>query len=240
MLDSDVGIASKRLSYKLAASEQYEGSSRTFDRDRQRVSTCFLHFAQISWHTMLQQLQGRIGSRLVPLCIIKSRRYDETPTRLRIPKPESEDKCSKALGVERTSKGVTAKVFQTKMELGFLFRDKSAAEGQQAYVFFRSYIPCPLQLVDQCTAENVRWIQMEQEQRIEGLQLFSQQFPLKLSVPSTDRHYSNKPPRDLSEQTTPPGNTTTSFATCIRWRKCISQHSTSALATSAACSCCRS
>ena len=192
MLDSDVGIASKRLSYKLAASEQYEGSSRTFDRDRQRVSTCFLHFAQISWHTMLQQLQGRIGSRLVPLCIIKSRRYDETPTRLRIPKPESEDKCSKALGVERTSKGVTAKVFQTKMELGFLFRDKSAAEGQQAYVFFRSYIPCPLQLVDQCTAENVRWIQMEQEQRIEGLQLFSQQFPLKLSVPSTDRHYSNK------------------------------------------------
>ena len=154
------------------------------------MSTCFLNFAQISWQTMLcvsvTDWRLRASSRVGVTT--------KTPTRIRIPEPESKgnDKCSQALGVQNTSGRVTAKVFQRKMELGFLFCGTSAASEQPAHVFLRSYVPCPLQLVDQCTAENLRWIQMEQEQRIQGLQRVSQQFPLKLSIASTDRHYSNK------------------------------------------------
>ena len=183
-LDPSRPMGSTTLAYNLAAAQDYEGSVRTFVRDKQRVSMCNLHFSQMSWRVMLQALQTQIDMRnLIPKCILKSRRYDETPTKLRLPE---NDRNAKLAGQRKTA--VTAKVFQTKFELGFLMECPKLAK----YVLFRSTVPCPLQLVDSCTIENVAWCQREQEGLIPGLARFAQQFKMKVSLPASDRHWSNK------------------------------------------------
>lgn len=185
-------VGSTTMSFKLAAAQDFEGSERTFVRDRQRVSMMNLHFSSMSWRVILQAFQQQIDDKnLVPVCIMKSRRYDETPTKLRLPSKLPEDR-RKVLG--KTNRAVTAKVVQTKMEIAFLMRaqlnNNEALNGK--YILFRSVVPCPLQLVDSCTIANMRWLQAEQEARLPGLLHFSRQFPLKFSVPATDRHFSNQ------------------------------------------------
>ena len=179
-------VGSTKLSFSLAAARDFEGSERTFVRDRQRVSMCNLHFAPMSWRVLLQAFQRQIDSKdLVPMCVYKSRRYDETPTKLKLPGKLPADR-RKVLG--KPAGGVTAKVFQSKLEVAFLMHSKNLDK----HILFRSSIPCPLQLVDSCTIPNVRWLQMQVEERIPGLQHFSQQFALKFSLPATDRHFSNQ------------------------------------------------
>ena len=186
-------VASTTMSFNLAAAQDFEGSERTFVRDKQRLSMMNLHFASMSWRVILQAFQQQIDDKsLVPVCILKSRRYDETPTKLRLPSKLPEDR-RKVLG--KPAGAVTAKVVQTKMEIAFLmkggsFNKNEALKGK--YILFRSVVPCPLQLVDSCTIANMGWLQEEQEARVPGLLHFSRQFPLKFSLPATDRHFSNK------------------------------------------------
>ena len=186
-------VASTTMSFNLAAAQDFEGSERTFVRDKQRLSMMNLHFASMSWRVILQAFQQQIDDKsLVPVCILKSRRYDETPTKLRLPSKLPEDR-RKVLG--KPAGAVTAKVVQTKMEIAFLmkggsFNKNEALKGK--YILFRSVVPCPLQLVGSCTIANMGWLQEEQEARVPGLLHFSRQFPLKFSLPATDRHFSNK------------------------------------------------
>ena len=183
-------VGSGRMLYHQAAENDFEGSRRTFDRDRQRVSMCCLHFSEISWQLMLQRFERSFREELEPVAIMKSRRYDETPTQLRLPQPVQRRLPAKMRGVlnARPRVASTAKVLQTKMEVAFLMKAK--ATGQ--FKLCRSTIVCPLQLVDACTIENIRWAQSLNEERVPGLQAFSRHFPTKVSLPATDRHWSNR------------------------------------------------
>ena len=154
-----------------AQATNVESSRKTIPRDFQRISCSLILCANQFWGLFL----GRVAKNLADhvweaVAFVKVRRYDETPTRLRV----------QYLGA---SESATAKVYQSMFDLALVVFDTNSHK----HLLLHGSVPCPLMCVDRGTAETAAHLQRKLERSVPDLERVSRLFPIKISVPTTDR-----------------------------------------------------
>ena len=154
-----------------AVADSADTSRQTVPRDFQRVSASLILCANQFWGLLLLKIGKCISDKLWdPIAFIKVRRYDETPTKLRVQ-------------YEGASESATAKVYQSMFDLAALVYDSKTSR----YLLIHGNVPCPLMCVDRGTAETAASVQKHLERSVPELERVSRMFPLKISLPTTDR-----------------------------------------------------
>ena len=133
-----------------------------------------------------------------PILFARRLRYDETPSRIRLPKPsgpESTDVFQQLVLREQPKAALPsgidvvehAKVLQTELKLYFLVQDVSNSE----YVLITQSVPTSLQAVDRTTAECTKACIDATMNRIPELRRVSGKFPFKVHHACTDAYTAN-------------------------------------------------
>ena len=127
-----------------------------------------------------------------PVLMVRRMRYDETPTRVRLPKDVSQpNEQSGKSGTEVVEKGTDvvehAKVLQTEFILSFLVHD----ELRGNYNLLHASVPTTLQAVDRTTAENTRSCLQSTMDRVPELRRVALKFPFRVHHACTDKYSAN-------------------------------------------------
>ncbi len=180
-----------------------EGSRKALAKkagiDQIRVAACIHEATSHLWSGFVQHIQHMLDREgYKGLLLIKSRRYDETPYKIRIgtasePSNNSSGTSSTALvpatdghqeAPEDRSKqeGVAAKVLQSELYVAALLHHEESKNS----LLVSGKVPCPLQCVDRTTAENLLKCQLEHESQV-PLDMLSKSFDFCVCLPCTDR-----------------------------------------------------
>lgn len=123
-----------------------------------------------------------------PVAMFRITRYDETPTKVRLPKePSHLNNPPNQIVPEGTDMVEHAKVLQTEFQVGFLVHDETKGN----YLLLRAFVPTPLQAVDRTTAENLRSCLEATMSRIPELRRVALKFPFRVHHACTDKYSSN-------------------------------------------------
>lgn len=126
-----------------------------------------------------------------PIMMVRRLRYDETPTRIRLPN-ESTDSTTNLPGLEREGKLAPdvvehAKVLQTEFQIYCLLKDVSASE----HLLIKTNVPTTLQAVDRTTAECTKACVDATMSRVCEFRRISQLFPFRVNHATTDKFSAN-------------------------------------------------
>lgn len=122
------------------------GSKQTLSRDEKRVGCCALLFSGHLVGLFLQQCASFTSKGWQVLAVYKLRRYDETPTKIKVKETEKPE-----IG-DQTAKTEVAKVFQTELSIGILMWHATT----KRCTLMRVGLPTMMSVVDSATAENVK------------------------------------------------------------------------------------
>lgn len=159
-------------------------SETTFRRNSWRAASGLILSASICIHFLQNWIQNLVFSGSHRLILLtKKRRYDETPSKIRI--PDDGDVIGKTQG--QASASSAAKVMQSEMRLSLLMQDKKTLE----FLNLRFSVPTWLQLMDRTTAEVTAATQRDIEATMPQLTAFAAQFKFRASLVNTDRYTAN-------------------------------------------------
>ena len=128
----------------------------------QRVAAACIQGGSYLWGSFFATVKEMItNGQYEGLLLGCSRRYDETPHKIRIAEQGTGGMSKDSLGVQAKTTGTAAKVFQSRFGLFFLVRHAPS----ERYLLLTGQVPCPLQTIDSGTAENIRFTQ----ERVMGL-----------------------------------------------------------------------
>lgn len=181
------GNAVSSLAAQASSSSAGGRDYRQIATDQARVACALVGTSGAMWGRFLHTIVNLIESgEYEPLAIMKMRRYDETSLKVRVheqphPTPMRPDSSQ----VESTS--APSKIFQTEFKISCLVQRKS--DG--AILQFVGRVPTWLQNVDCCTAQTILAVQKSLEDVVPNLEEIQKAFPLRVSMPCTDRHASN-------------------------------------------------
>ena len=151
---------------------------------QRRVASAVLLTGGQLWASFLERVRSMINSGVwQPLVIGKRRKYDETPLKVRTQETEP----SRTDQGNASQTGLAAKIMQTEFKLFVLMR--RVADNSFAHIEGR--VPTCLQVVDSCSAKTVAASQQALEDTVGNLQSVSKLFPLRVTLPCTDKHASN-------------------------------------------------
>ena len=181
------GNAVSSLAAQASSSSAGGRDYRQIATDQARVACALVGTSGAMWGRFLHTIASLIESgEYEPLAIMKMRRYDETSLKVRVhEQPHPTPMRPDSRQVESTS--APSKIFQTEFKISFLVQRKS--DG--AMLQFIGRVPTWLQNVDCCTAQTVLAVQKSLEDVVPNLEEIQKAFPLRVSMPCTDRHASN-------------------------------------------------
>ncbi|CAE7837858.1 unnamed protein product [Symbiodinium sp. CCMP2592] len=163
-----------------ALAQQAEFSRWLVKKHQVRVASAALTSGGYLAGSLLAKLKHMITEDgYVPLVMGTSRKYDETPLKLRVQEATAGDSS--------WQKGVAAKVMQTRLHVFALLRHPETKESVQ----FVSEVPTALRVMDSATANNVMATQQQALDKVAGLGSFSKLFRLRVSLVCTDRAAQN-------------------------------------------------
>ena len=182
-----------------------EGSRKALAKkagiDQIRVAACVHEATSQLWSGFVQYIQHMLDREgYKRLLLIKSRRYDETPYKIRIGTGTASDPANNSSGTSSTAvvlatdghqevpedrskqEGVAAKVLQSELYVAALLHHEESKNS----LLVSGKVPCPLQCVDRTTAENLLKCQLEHESQV-PLNMLSKSFDFCVCLPCTDR-----------------------------------------------------
>ena len=133
-----------------------------------------------------------------PVLMVRRLRYDETPTRVRLPRevPEKGSLTTKSMGTSMVisfdeDKGDDiiehAKILQTEYQISFLVQDMASKD----YLLQTCKIPTSLQAMDRTTAEVTKACLTATMSRVPDLSRISKHFDFRVQHAATDKFSSN-------------------------------------------------
>ena len=170
-------------SERFVTSAQAEAGLRHYPRGRDlvrdvvRVASSTVEACGLYWGHALCAVRRAIESGFKPLVILKRRKYDETPLRIRLRSVKDSSK--------EKEKSVS-KILQTLFSVRMLMRSPTGE-----YQILQGIVPTYLQALDKNSAENLMSAQLDLEDVIPEMAAVSKLFPLKIQHPVTDRCAAN-------------------------------------------------
>lgn len=162
-------------SKKAEASQHSKGVKYVTNRTTQCAAS-LINFGGLLWEDALKKLVHlRDSGQIELLAIVKKRRYDETPSKIRVPVAGSATDSN------------FAKVLQSELKLSLVL--KSTNDG--SFVFVEGHSHTWLQAIDRNTAETIQHAQRELEGCIPRLHTLSRMFSWPISMINTDRFSAN-------------------------------------------------
>ena len=129
-----------------------------------------------------------------PVLLVRRLRYDETPTKIRlpktVPKEHVEGGVAEAMILDpdkKTDVVEHAKVLQTEFQISLLVQDVETSE----YILKTARVPTALQAVDRTTAENTKACVEATMARVPEFQRISRKFPFLVHHAVTDKFSAN-------------------------------------------------
>lgn len=167
---------SRPVTSKTAEALRHQTSRGTLDARTLQCASGVINFSGLLWEQLLRRVAGLIDAGLyTPVCFIKKRRYDETPSRIKVEVPTGK------------SDNTFAKVLQSECQLTLLLKENKS----EKFVLLTSHWPTWLQAIDRNTAETIRYCQEQLEAVIPFLHQVSKLFPIAISLVNTDRFAAN-------------------------------------------------
>lgn len=120
-----------------------------------------------------------------PVAFFRCTRYDETPTKVRLPKEAGPSRSDEV--AETTDVVEHAKVLQTEFQVVFLVHDEEKGE----YLLIRAFVPTTLQALDRTTAENTKSCLNQTMSRVPELARVGSMFPFRVHHACTDKYSAN-------------------------------------------------
>ena len=154
--------------------------------EKKRVAATVLEGAGYLWGAFFQKLSDMLERGCIGLWFGVSRRYDETPYKIRI----HEDAAalpSQAETQQGKQTGLAVKVLQSEMAFHVLFYRPSS----QQHLLLHGRLPMHLQCMDAVTGEVTRACQLELESLVPNLDAVASQFAVRSCFPCTDRATGN-------------------------------------------------
>lgn len=163
----DVG---RPVTSRKAAAARYSEAATTVGRQTQRCGGGLINISGMMWGHLLETVSHRVQSRFWrPLLFIKKRRYDETPSKIKVP----------VKGAKADNK--LAKILQSECQIFMLLYDNESDE----LISCHGHWPTWLQAIDRGTAETLR------QKVIPHLHSVSRLFEMPLNLINTDRFSAN-------------------------------------------------
>ena len=165
---------SRSVTSKKAEAERLDTTAKTLSRQYSQCAAGVINYAGLLWEQMLVLLMHLCSSgKYQPLSFVVKRRYDETPSRIRVPFPAG----GGGTGKERNT---LAKILQSELQITVVLQEGSPESGR--CVLLTGHAPTWLQAIDRNTAECIKHCQRQLEAVIPKLHAISAMF--KLPVPS--------------------------------------------------------
>jgi hypothetical protein len=163
----------------------------TMQRSSVRVASALVESGGFLWGGMLTQLKHSIDAGILEGHLIAiARKYDETPTKVRI---NDQGDPLDPLGAGHCrigdDKGVVrhAKVMQTQLQVGAVVRHIATNQ----FLLITGNVPCNLQVVDRTTAETTKYCILDHQSRISNLEEVATSFKMKAQLSCADRFSGN-------------------------------------------------
>ncbi|CAE7529683.1 unnamed protein product, partial [Symbiodinium sp. CCMP2592] len=159
-----------------------------------------INFSGLLWEqllVMVAQLCNSECGQYKPLLLVVKRRYDETPSRIRVPAAAGEtttqSRGSDGSGSASKEKNALAKVLQSELQVSVLLQQKPNDESAESGPCFliTGQSPTWLQAIERNTAECLRQCQKALLAVIPKLNAVSATFALPVSMVNTDRFSAN-------------------------------------------------
>jgi hypothetical protein len=152
-------------------------SQTTLKRRALECASALVNSAGYLWGITLCRIADLISQGLYKgVLLIKKRRYDETPSRVRVHDKDSQ-----------TMDGTTAKVMQSEFYLGILLQHVTSGK----YAFIKGHVPTWLQVMQRTTAEVIKATQEDIEAVVPELDRLAPMFDMSLHMVNTDSFLAN-------------------------------------------------
>lgn len=176
LVSSLVRDVARPVSSKKAEAAGYEESAKTVGNRTQQCAAAVINFQGLLWEqALLKLIHLSETGRCRLIAFIKKRRYDETPSRIKIPVGGSH------------SDNTFAKILQSEGKISMLLFDNETNK----YMLVEGHFPTYLQAIDRNTGETIRQAQRGLESSIPRLNAMSKMFDFKLAMINTDRFSAN-------------------------------------------------
>lgn len=161
-----------------AESKRAQKTSNSILRKAKQCAGMILNASGYLWGCTFCQLAEQIASHVVkPLLLVKKRRYDETPSNIRL----TSDTPSEG------EKNRTAKIFQSEFQIAALLQHVESGE----FLHFQGHIPTWLAAVDHTTADVTKYVQDQLEGVLPETDRLAQQFVMSVHLVNTDAYAAN-------------------------------------------------
>ena len=162
------------MTSKKAEAERLDTTAKTLSRQYSQCAAGVINYSGLLWEQMLVLLMHLCNiEKYQPLSFVVKRRYDETPSRIRVPFPAGGGGTGK-------EKNTLAKILQSELQITVVLQEGSSESGR--CVLLTGHAPTWLQAIDRNTAECIKHRQTQLEAIIPKLHVISAMF--KLPVPS--------------------------------------------------------
>ena len=162
---------------------------RMVSAETERVAAAAVESTGYLWGTLLAQVQDMLQNHKWQAILLgKSRKYDETPHRIRLLESTNASAMrSDALTQQASATGTAVKVLQCRFSLFMLLHHPETCQ----YLLLTGQVPCPLQAMDATTAENIMETQKRVESLAVGVEGIAPMFKMRVTLACTDRAGSN-------------------------------------------------
>ena len=143
-----------------------------------RAAICSLLSAGSLWGSLFHKICEKVDRHeWQPILFVKKTRYDETPSKLRLP---CEDNASQ-------EQAKFAKAFQFELSFHILVKDIQASK----FLHFAGRMPCDLSVCDRTTAECTKAVILKHLDSVPELKRIADLFQTKLQLTTIDRYSAN-------------------------------------------------
>ncbi|CAE7236522.1 unnamed protein product [Symbiodinium sp. CCMP2456] len=182
--------SSSMSSWKLTAvAVRSNVDTKSVQRDYRRASEALLQSSSLLWQMTLQRILDMLSNESFEgLVLIRKRRYDESPFRLRL---QEEADGSLALDSLKAQAVGSAKVMQSELEFAALIRRKAPNHDHYMYQELHGECLAWLHVVDKTSAENIAETQRQIQCSVKLPDHIEDKFKLVCDLVCSDRYTAN-------------------------------------------------